>query len=113
MYRIVCESLERFKSDFENREDQSRYKCMIPLELITDVNFYKSEKNQESLKYKKLSDFLWRVEEAQDRYPEFSALLWTLESRGMVGRKYDVLNEDDFSEMVKTVRMFFKLSYWS
>lgn len=57
MYRIVCESLERFKSDFENREDQSRYKCMIPLELITDVNFYKSEKNQESLKYKKLSDF--------------------------------------------------------
>jgi hypothetical protein len=35
-----------------------------------------------------------------------------LESRGIYGKNYGVLSEEEFSELQKIVNMFLKLSYW-
>tara|TARA_Y100000588_G_C13827216_1_gene742001 strand:- start:155 stop:496 length:342 start_codon:yes stop_codon:yes gene_type:complete len=113
MYRIVCESYDKYKQDFSGGEQDVRMKCLEPLDLIQSKDLYYLERKKETLKYKKLSDFLWKLQNDLETYKLFSSLLWTLESREIVGKEYNVLTENEFDEMVKVVRMFLKLSYWS
>lgn len=113
MYRIVCESYENYKRDFlpDNINDY-RYTVTKPLELILDLSLYEKEKNNNTINYKKLEHFIYLLSKNINEYPNFKSFLWSLESRGIRGRNYDILTEEEFSELQKIINMFLKLSYW-
>jgi hypothetical protein len=113
MYRIVCESYENYKRDFlpDNINDY-RYTATKPLELILDLSLYEKEKNNNTINYKKLEHFIYLLNKNINEYPNFKSFLWSLESRGICGKNYDVLTGEEFSELQKIVNMFLKLSYW-
>ncbi|RKD32291.1 hypothetical protein [Thermohalobacter berrensis] len=112
MYRIVCESYRNYIKDFNNNKNDFRYKVILPFSLILDLNKYKKEREKETLKYKKLQDFIFLIKNSIDDYPHFKSFIWTLESRGIRGQYYGVLSDEEFQEQVKILNMFLKLSYW-
>ncbi len=113
MYRIVCESYENFRKDFlpDNSNDY-RYVITKPLELLLDKSIYENEKRKKTDKYLKLEDLIYQLKKNIDQYPSFKSFLWSLESRGIHGKNYNVLKKDEFNELVKIINMFLKLSYW-
>ena len=113
MYRIVCESYMNYVDDFlPNNTDDYRYIITKPLELLLDKKIYKNEKLNNTEKYQKLQDLIYRLKKNIDRHPNFKSFLWSLESRGILGINYNVLLEEEFNELVKIINMFLKLSYW-
>ncbi|MCQ1529135.1 hypothetical protein [Lutispora saccharofermentans] len=114
MYRIVCESYKKYMNDFiPNGTGDYRYQVMLPFRLILDPSLYENEKLKSSLDYKKLEDFLWVVGQNKDNYPNLKSMLWSLESRGIIGKNHGVLSDAEFSEQVKIINMFLKLAYWN
>lgn len=113
MYRIVCESYENYMNDFSpNNADNFRYKIMEPFRLITEKSIYEEEKELNSKDYKKLEDFIYLANQEADDYPNIKSFLWSLESRGINGQNFGILSEEEFTEMMKIINMFLKLSYW-
>ncbi len=86
---------------------------MLPFELIVDLNQYRLEKQNESLRYKKLEDFIWWIKKDLDDNPSFKSLIWSLESRDLRGKYYGVLSKDELKEQIKIMKMFLSLSYWN
>lgn len=114
MYRIFCESYYNYVKDFKEKSiDEFRYKVIEPFELIVDLEKYNIEKKEETLRYKKLEDFIWLIKKSIDKYPNFKAFLWTLESRGINGKCYEVLKEEELKEQIKIINMFLRLAYWN
>lgn len=114
MYRIVCESYENYKNDFlPDNKDDYRYRVMEPLALIVDLSLYKKEKDNNTINYQKLEDFIYLLKKDINKYPNFKSFLWSLESRGICGKNYGLLSQVDFNELSKIVNMFLKLSYWN
>lgn len=114
MYRIVCESYENYKKDFlPNNTDDYRYKIAEPLELIVDLTLYEKEKANNTIKYQKLEQLIYLLKDNINKYPNTKSLLWSLESRGLYGKNYEVLSNEDFNELSKIINMFLKLSYWN
>lgn len=114
MYRIVCESYENYKKDFEpHNTDNYRYKIMEPFKLITDIDLYREEKDKDSSDYKRIEDFIYLAKDNIDKYPNIKSFIWSLESRGINGKKYEILKEQDYQEMMKILNMFLNLSYWN
>ena len=111
MYRIFCESYQNFLNLFD--EDNHRLKISEPFELIVDIEKYENEKKKKSIIYKKLSDLILFMKENVRRFPRVEAFLWTLESRNIKGKKYNVSNEDELEEQTKLINSFLKLAYWS
>jgi hypothetical protein len=62
--------------------------------------------------YQKLEHFIYLLKNNIDVYPNFKSFIWSLESRGIYGKNYEVLSEEEFSELVKIINVFLKLSYW-
>lgn len=113
MYRVICESYAAYVNDFDESEKQSfRYQIMLPFQLLTDINMLSSEKEQETINYKKLEDFIYYANEQSDRYPNLKAFLWTLESRELYGKNYGVSKLEELEEQVKIINMFLNLAYW-
>lgn len=113
MFRIVCESYENFKKDFlPDNTDSYRYRITEPLELLLDLSLYDKEKKKTSYKYKKLENFIYLLKENIADYPNFKSFLWSLGARGIVGKDYGIMDDEEFSELQKIVNMFLKLSYW-
>ncbi|HZK01761.1 MAG TPA: hypothetical protein VFC96_02745 [Anaerovoracaceae bacterium] len=113
MYRIVCESYENYKNDFQpNHEDDYRYVITKPLELIVDLDLYEKEKRRNTVKYQKLQHLIYLLKKNIEEYPNFKSFLWSLESRNILGKDYDVLSEEEFRELARIVNMFLRLAYW-
>ncbi len=110
MYRIFCESYQNFLSLF--REDSCRLKISEPLELIVNLNKYKEEEEKESQVYKRLCDLMIYMKENVERFPKLKAFLWTLSSRDINEKKYNVAKKEDLEEQTKLVNSFLKLAYW-
>ncbi|SKC54133.1 hypothetical protein [Maledivibacter halophilus] len=114
MYRIVCESYLNYIRDFDGKDKNDfRYQIMIPFELLLDLEKYKIEKKNKTLKYKKLEDFIWFMKKAIKDYPNFKSFLWTVESRGIKGKYYGVSSDEELREQIKIMNMFLKLVYWN
>lgn len=114
MYRIVCESYDNYKNDFlPDNTDEYRYRVTMPLELVVDIPLYESEKENNTLVYKKLEDLIYLLKKDIHKHPNFKSFLWSLESRGIRGRDYGVLLKEDYEELTKILNMFLKLSYWN
>lgn len=64
------------------------------------------------MNYQKLEHFIYLLKNNISEYPNFKSFLWSLESRGIYGKNYEVLSEEEFSELVKIINVFLKLSYW-
>ncbi len=110
MYRIFCESYQ----NFINSMDKESYRIQIsePLKLIVDLNKYKEEKEKKSDLYKRLCDLVNYMQNNIERFPRLKAFLWTIDSRNIKGKKYNVAKKEDLEEQTKLVNSFLKLAYW-
>lgn len=110
MYRIFCESYDNFLKSFDG--NSVRLKMTKPIELITDINRYKKEKEKESILYKKACDLIYFMQENTNRFPRFKAFLWTLNARNMNPKKYNISELEELEEQSKLINSFLKLAYW-
>lgn len=110
MYRVFCESYQNFINSFN--ENNYRLEISKPLELIVDINKYIEEEKKQSELYKKLCDLIYFMKENVERFPKIKAFLWTLSSRNMHGKKYNISNICDLEEQTKLINSFLKLAYW-
>jgi uncharacterized GH25 family protein len=113
MYRIFCESLNNYISEYkQNERNVYRYRIVEPLKLIADLTRFEKEKHEKSDLYKRLCDLLLYMENNINQYPKLKAFLWTLESRGLKGKTYKQVSSDEMKEQTKIVNMFLNLMYW-
>ena len=110
MYRIFCESYFNFIDTFSN--DSYRLKIAKPLELIVNFDKYTKEKETESILYKKLCDLICFMNNNINKFPKLKAFLWTLDSRNIIYKNYNVSSFDELEEQTKLVNSFLKLAYW-
>ena len=110
MYRIFCESYQNYIKSFT--DDNYRLKISEPFELIVNTHKFNYEKKQCSDMYKKLCDLIYYIKENIKRFPNMKAFLWTLESRKIIPKKYNISKIEDLEEQIKLVNSFLKLAYW-
>ena len=110
MYRVFCESYNNYLNLFN--DDNYRLKITKPFELIIDLKKYEEEKSIESNLYKNLCDLLTYMKKGTDKFPRLKAFLWTLESRNIIGKKYNITDKEDLEEQTKLINSFLKLAYW-
>ena len=110
MYRIFCESYKNYIKLF----DKNSYRLQIAndFELLTDVGKYEEEKSKQSQQYKRISDLINYIKENIKRFPRLKAFLWTLQSRNIDAKKFNVSKEEDLEEQAKLINSFIKLTYW-
>ena len=110
MYRIFCESYKNFLNTFDG--DNYRLKISEPIELIVNLDKYKEEEKKQSEAYKKLCDLMCFMQENVQRFPKLKAFLWTLSSRNIKEKKYQISSQEELEEQTKLINSFLKLSYW-
>jgi len=110
MYRVFCESYQNFLDTFD--DDNYRLNISKPFELIVDLQKYQIERKNETVLYKKMCDLIFFMQENTKRFPKFKAFLWTLNSRNIKGKKYNISREEDLEEQAKLINSFLKLAYW-
>lgn len=110
MYRIFCESYENFVKSFN--ENNYRLQIAEPLELIVDIDKYRQEEKEQSELFKKLCDLIYFMKENISRFPKLKAFLWTLSSRNINGKKYNIAKVENLEEQAKLINSFLKLAYW-
>lgn len=110
MYRIFCESYQNFLNTFS--ETSYRLEISRPIGLLANEEKYNEEQSKQSDIYKQVSDLLFYMQQNINRFPKLKAFLWTLSSRGMKGKKYDISDNEDLEEQTKLINSFLKLAYW-
>jgi len=110
MYRIFCESYQNFLNTFE--EDNYRLRVAEPIELIVNIDRYKEEEKKQSFLYKKVCDLIYFMKKNIEKFPKIKAFLWTLSSREINGKFYNVSKQEDLEEQTKLINSFLKLAYW-
>ena len=110
MYRVFCESYENFLKTFE--DENWRLNIAKPFELIVNPKKYEKEKELKSDLYKRLCDLLLYMNKNIERFPKFKAFLWTLTSRNIIAKEYNIETNEQLEEQAKLVNAFLKLAYW-
>ncbi len=110
MYRIFCESYQNFVNSFD--ENNKRLEIAKTLELIANIDKYVEEEKKQSELFKRLCDLIYFMNENVDRFPKLKAFLWTLSSRNMTGKKYNMAKREELEEQTKLINSFLKLAYW-
>ena len=110
MYRVFCESYENFLKTFE--DENWRLNIAKPFELIVNPQKYEKEKELKSDLYKRLCDLLLYMNKNIERFPKFKAFLWTLTSRNIIAKEYNIETNEQLEEQAKLVNAFLKLAYW-
>ncbi len=80
--------------------------------FINKLSLYEKEKENKTMNFKKLENFIFLVKKNIKDYPNFKSFLWSLEARGICGEDYNAMDEEEFHELLKIVDMFLRLSYW-
>ena len=52
------------------------------------------------------------MKENVERFLKVKAFLWTLSSRNMNGKRYNVAKKEELEDQIKLVNSFLKLAYW-
>ena len=108
MYRIFCESYENFLKSFN--EENYRLNIAKIFELIVDIEKY--EKEKQSNLYKEMCDLVNFLKNNIEKYPKLKAFLWTLDSRNIKPKQYNISNKEDLEEQTKLINSFLNLAYW-
>ena len=106
MYRVICNSLKNYASDFSNDKKDPRYRPVYFLRLIEDLNEYLLHKERGSEEYRLLSGFLWEVRDCE----RSSQILHELKMLGIEGTPDP--EGMDFTETIRIWRMFVRKAYW-
>lgn len=59
-----------------------------------------------------VADLLYYMQKNIDKYPKMKAFLWTLESRNMKPKKYNITDIENLEEQAKLINSFLNLAYW-
>ncbi len=110
MYRIFCESYQNYINSFDT--DCYRLKISKPFELIVNLNKLTKEKEKQSDLYKKLCDLIYYLKGNIKRFPKLKAFLWTIDSRNIKGKEYNISNKEELEEQTKLINLFLNLAYW-
>lgn len=110
MYRVFCESYENYKKMFS--EDCYRLKISEPFELIVNLPLFAYEREKIPQITKKLENLIFYLTTHIEEYPRVKALLWMLESRGIIGKRNDASNDEELVEQAKLMNSFMKMAYW-
>lgn len=110
MYRIFCESYQNFLNSFD--EDNYRLRISKPIGLIANIDKYKEEEQKQSELYKKVCDLVYFMKNNVEKFPKLKAFLWTISSRNINGKKYNVSKPEELEEQTKLINSFLKLAYW-
>lgn len=108
MYRIFCESYQNFIKTFD--KENSRLIVAEPLGLITDVQKYQEQEKEQTDLYKRLCDLIYFLSKNVDIFPRTKAFLWTLSSRNMKPKNYNVAKKEDLEEQAKFSEFIFEIS---
>ncbi|MCL2387410.1 MAG: hypothetical protein FWC89_07680 [Defluviitaleaceae bacterium] len=106
MYRIICNSLKNYASDFDNNIEDPRYRQVYFLRLVEDVAEYSRHKAANTWEYQMLSQFLWALRDCE----RSQQILHELRMLGIHG--VSQLSDSDFSETNRIWQMFLKKAYW-
>ena len=106
MYRIMCNSLKNYSSTFNEDESDIRYRQVLFLRLIEDVDDYMDHRERNSELYRKLSQFLYSISNC-DRCAN---ILHELNILGIEPK--DCGEPTDFTEAHAVWHMMLKLGYW-
>lgn len=110
MYRIICESYKNFVNSFKN--NSYRLSVAEPISLMTDMEKYNKEKKKQSELYKKMEDLVFFITDNIEKFPRLKALIWTLSSREIKGKRHNIAKQEELDEQVKLINSFLKLAYW-
>ena len=110
MYRVFCESYQNYINSFD--KDCYRLELSKPFALIVDIDKFNKEKKKQSNEYKKLCDLIYFLQKNIEKFPKLKAFIWTLSSRNMIGKQYNVSKKEDLKEQTKLINSFLNLAYW-
>ncbi len=110
MYRIFCESYKNYIDSFD--KDCYRLQLAKPFELIVNLDKLKKEKEKQSNLYKEMCDLVNFLKNNIEKYPKLKAFLWTLDSRNIKPKQYNISNKEDLEEQTKLINSFLNLAYW-
>lgn len=110
MYRVFCESYENYKKMFKDKD--ARMEISKPIELLTNLKEYNLQKEEQTNLYKEVCDLISYMNKKTEQFPRLKAFLWTLDSRRIIGKKYNISKEEDLEEQTKLINSFLKLAYW-
>lgn len=106
MYRIICESLKHYAECFGEDINDPRYRPVVFLRLIEDLDEYRRQKADNSESYRQLSHFLWHISGCE----RCEQILYELNMLGIEAKPYE--SDMDFSEQHKIWHGLLKLGYW-
>ena len=86
--------------------------CIDVCISIVHEEKYEKEKELKSDLYKRLCDLLLYMNKNIERFPKFKAFLWTLTSRNIIAKEYNIETNEQLEEQAKLVNAFLKLAYW-
>ena len=108
MYRMMCNSLRNYASDFNNDITDPRYRCVYFLCLIENLDEYNLNKAENTEAYKKLSSFLWSVRDCR----RSAWILHELKMLGIEGVSGIDYPENDINETNRIWHLLLKKAYW-
>ncbi|MCL1884271.1 MAG: hypothetical protein FWF81_11055 [Defluviitaleaceae bacterium] len=109
MYRIMCNSLKNYASDFNHDINNPRYKHVYFLRLIENpAEFYKNKK-ENTHNYQMLAHFLWTLRDCE-RSSRILHELSLLEIKG--SPQWTDIDESAFDETNRIWHLLLKKAYW-
>ena len=112
MYRILCESYENYKRDFEN-VGGARLELSSCFHLLTNSKEFLLEKSKDTTLYKNANMLLAYLSQNQEQYPQTSVLMSEMSDRGIKAAEQTVVEETMLlQEQAKLLTSFMKLAYW-
>ena len=114
MYSAFCRNLKNYLKQYDDPSTQKeyRYRVVEPFILMLDAAKFKIEKENQTDKYKKVSDFLEFAEIHKKTCHQLPTLLRELEDYGITAQHQGVVSEEDLQEQLKIMNMFMKLMYY-
>ena len=107
MYRIMCNSLMNYTESFNDDDNDARYRQILFLRLIEDIDEYEHHKKTDSEQYRSLSQFLYIISDCE----RCENILHELDVLGIEAKDYG--DNFDFTDVHSIWHAMLKLGYWN
>ncbi len=116
MYKQFCKNLYNFIDINQCKEESYRIKIAKDLIDLTNIDTYNKLKEQNHYNYKRISNFIYKLSEYNDKYPSLENFLWELWGYGFDAKKFKEIDsepEDLIKEKAKLIDLLLSTHYWS